>query len=174
MDQRTAGKCAGALQTVFQFANVARPVIGQHDFDGLVGKNFFLARSTRTAFHKMSQKQRNILAPLSQRWYAQTENVQPEIQIAAESTFHHRLLQNPVRGGQDADVDGNTAGAADGANFLFLDSAQKLGLQVNRKFADFVEEYGSTFGDGQQSILGLVGARERSLDVTEQLAFDQR
>src|SRR5712691_5036294 len=96
----------------------------------------------------MRNQQGDILATLAQGGDAQTQNVETKIQIAAESAFHHRLLQNPVRGGQDANVDGNTAGAADRANFLFLNSSQKLGLQINGKFADFVEKHGSTFGDG--------------------------
>src|SRR5580704_9497527 len=78
MDQRSAGKGAGALQAVFQFADVARPVIGQHDLDSFVGKNFFLPRSARRALHEVSDEQRDILAALAQRRNSQAEDVETE------------------------------------------------------------------------------------------------
>src|ERR1700686_4987090 len=174
MDQRTAGKGACALQTIFEFAHVARPVISQHDFESLVGENFFLSRSAHRALHKMSEEQRDILAALAQRGDAQAENVKAKIKVAPEGALHDRLLQKAVGGGEDADIDGNTAGAADWANFFFLNGPQKLGLQVDRKFAHLVKKYGSTFGDGEQPVLGLIRARERAFDVAKQLAFDQR
>src|ERR1700692_2544467 len=90
MDLWAAGKGAGALQTVVQFADVPRPVIGQHDLDSLVGENLFLGRSTRASFHKVGQEKRDILATLAQRRNPQTENVQTEIKVAAEGSLRER------------------------------------------------------------------------------------
>ena len=105
---------------------------------------------------------------------AQAKNVEPEIQVAAESAFGHSLLQNAVGGSQDADVDGNAARAADRTNFLFLNRAQEFGLEVDGKLADFVEKHSATFGDGEQSFLGLIGAGEGAFDIAEEFALDQR
>ena len=102
------------------------------------------------------------------------QNIETEIQVAPESAFGHRLLQIAVGGCQDTNVDGNAARASHRTNFLFLNGPQKFGLKVDRKFADFVEKYGSAFGDGQQSVFGLIGTGERSTDIAEQLAFNQR
>src|ERR1700685_3891110 len=157
MDQGPAGKGAGAFQTVFQLADVARPVIGQHGLDGFVGEYFFLGRGAGGALHEVSDEQWDILATLAQRGNSQAENIESKIQVAAESAFGHGLLQDAVGGGEDADVDGDAAGAADRADFLFLNGSQKFGLEVDGELADFVEKYGSTFGDGEESVLGLIG-----------------
>ena len=61
-----------------------------------------------------------------------------------------------------------------GANFLLLNGAQKLGLEVHGQFADFIEKHGSTFGNSQQSVLSLIGAGERAFDIAKQFALDQR
>jgi hypothetical protein len=87
----------------------------------------------------MSDEQRDILATLAQRGDSQAENIEAEIQVAAESAFGHGLLQDAVGGGKDADVDGNATGAADRTNLLFLNRPQKLGLEVDRKLTDFIE-----------------------------------
>ena len=61
-----------------------------------------------------------------------------------------------------------------GTNLLFLNGPQEFGLEVDGQLADFVEKHGSAFGDGQKSVLGLIGAGERSFDVAEQFALNQR
>src|ERR1700693_5371482 len=121
----------------------------------------------------MSNQQRDILAALAQRRNSQAENVEAEIQVTAERPFGHGLLQNSVGGGKDADIDRNAAGTADGANLLFLNRAQKFGLEIDGQLADFVEEHGAAFGDGEESVLGLIGAGERAFDIAKELAFDQ-
>ena len=122
----------------------------------------------------MSDEQRNILATFAQGGNAQAEHVEAKIKITAECAFGHSLLQIAVGGGQDADVDGNAARAADGTNFFFLNGAQEFGLEVDGKLADFVEKNGSAFGDGEQSFLGLIGAGEGAFDIAEQFALNQR
>ena len=159
MDEGSAGEGAGAFQTVFQLTNVAGPVISQHNFDRFVAENFFLSRSARGTLHEVGDEKRDILATLAQRWDAQAENIKAEIQVAPESASGDSLLQVAVGGGQNTNVDGNAARASDGTDFFFLNGAQQFGLKVDGKFADFIEKYGSPFGDGQQSIFGLIGAR---------------
>src|SRR5271169_3006262 len=122
----------------------------------------------------MSEEQGDVLATLAQRGDPQAEHVEAEIQIAPEGAFGHGLLQDAVGGGENTDVDGNAASAADGANFLFLNGAQKFGLEVDGKLANFVKKHGSALGDRQQSVLSLIGAGERAFDIAEQLALDQR
>src|ERR1700691_1341756 len=118
--------------------------------------------------------ERDILASFAQWGDSQAKHVEAEIQIPAERAFGHSLLQDAVSGSEDADVDGDAAGAADGTNLLFLNRPQKFGLEVDGKLADFVEEYGAAFGDGEETVLGLIGAGERAFDIAKQLTLDQR
>src|SRR5713101_5957974 len=118
----------------------------------------------------MSEQQRYVLVTLAQRRYAQAQNIKSKIEVAAERAFHDCLLQDAVGGGQNADIDRNAAGTPDRANFLFLNGAQNLSLEVDGKFADFIEKHSSTLRNGQQSVLGLIGPSERPLDIAKQLA----
>src|SRR5579863_1702226 len=174
MNQRTAGKCIGALEAVLQFANITGPVIGKHDFEGIVAENFFLAGGSRHAIEEMADQQWDVLPAFAKSGDAQTQNIEAEIEIAAEGALHDGLLQIAVGGGEDSNVDWDTASAADWTNFLFLDRPQHLRLQIDGEFSDFVEEDGSTFCHGHQSVFRLVGAGERTLNVAEQFALDQR
>ncbi len=45
---------------------------------------------------------------------SQAQHVEAEVEIAAEGALGHGLFEITVGGGQDAHVDGNAAGAADG------------------------------------------------------------
>src|SRR5580658_7726003 len=95
-----------------------------------------------------------------------------DVEVAPECALHHGLLQITVGGRQDANVDESRPGAADRANFLFLYGTQQLGLEIDGKFSDFIEEHGSAFGDGRQP-LGLGGAGEGTSDVAEKRTLDQ-
>jgi len=47
----------------------------------------------------MSDEQRDIFPSLAQWGDSQAKNIQAEIEVAAESTFSHCLLEEAVRGG---------------------------------------------------------------------------
>src|SRR5258708_2957099 len=94
--------------------------------------------------------------------------------VGAESAFANGLLQVLVSRCQEAHVEPDSARAADADEFALLKDAQQLGLQSQRKLADFVEENASAFGDFQQTFLLTDGAGECSFLVPEQLAFQKR
>src|SRR5712664_84522 len=95
-------------------------------------------------------------------------------QVGAESAFADGFLQILVSCCQEADVEPDSPGAADADEFALLKDAQQLGLQRQRKLADFVEEDASAFGDFQQPFLLTDGAGECPLLVPEQLTFQKR
>src|SRR5260370_38091972 len=95
-------------------------------------------------------------------------------QVGAESTFADGFLQILVSRCQEAHVEPDSARAAYAGQFARLKDAQQLGLQSQRKLADFVEEDASAFGDFQQPFLLTDGAGECSLLVPEQLTFQKR
>ena len=57
---------------------------------------------------------------------------------------------------------------------MLLQHAQQLGLQLERHFADFVEEHDAAFGGAEHTEAAPGSAGERALLVAEQLAFGQR
>src|SRR5271155_3757839 len=113
----------------------------------------------------MTEKQWDIFAPFSQRRDPQAENVQAKIQVAAKGTLRYRLLEEPVGGGKNADINRNASGAAHGTNFLLLDGPQKFSLEIDGELADLVKKHRATFSDGQQSVLGLIGSSECTLHI---------
>src|SRR5271154_782492 len=121
----------------------------------------------------MTEEQWDIFAPFSQRRDPQAENVQAKIQIATKGALGYRLLEEPVGGGKNADIDRNAPGAAHGTDFLFLNSPQKFSLEIDRKLADLVKKHRATFGASQQPVLGLVRSCECAFHIPEELAFDQ-
>src|ERR1700691_6103402 len=96
-----------------------------------------------------------------------------DVEVAPECALHHGLLQITVGGRQDANVDESRPGAADRANFLFLYGTQQLGLEIDGKCSDFIEEHGSAFGNGRQALRGVGGAGEGTFDVAEKRTLDQ-
>ena len=62
---------------------------------------------------------------------------------------------------------------ADPLVLAVLRKTQQLGLQRVREITDFVEEQGAFVGDLHATLAILAGPGERSLDVAEQLAFQQ-
>jgi hypothetical protein len=62
---------------------------------------------------------------------------------------------------------------ADPLIFPVLEYAQKLGLKVQRKLADFVQKQGAVGSVFEIARFGGVGARESPFGVAEQGRFDQ-
>src|SRR4030095_8411013 len=64
--------------------------------------------------------------------------------------------------------------AADRAVLAVLEDAQELGLHGDRHVPDLVEEERPAVGHLVEALLVAVRARECALDVTEELALDER
>ena len=65
-------------------------------------------------------------------------------------------------------------GAADAADFLFLQHTQKLGLQSDRNFSNLIQKNGSPVCQLKQTDLTAFGrARESACLIPEQFAFQQ-
>ncbi len=68
------------------------------------------------------------------------KDVEPIIQVGAESAFLHRGIEIVMRGRDDADVDLPRLRRANPFELAFLEHAQQLGLDVRRQVADFVQK----------------------------------
>ena len=82
-------------------------------------------------------------------------------------------FQVAISGGNNADVDGPAFGGADGLDLPFLQRAEKLGLHLQRHFADLIQQQGAAIGGFHQPLLGLHRSRKRAARVAEQFRLDQ-
>ena len=64
-------------------------------------------------------------------------------------------------------------GRARGANLLFLQCPRELGLQIDGRLPNLVENHRPAFGTHKKPVFGTVRAGERALHVSEELALDE-
>ena len=103
----------------------------------------------------------------------QADHVEPVVQVLAKPAGANQGLQVLVGGRQDADVDRDRLRAADALERHLLEHAQQLGLDLEVDVADLVEEERAAVGLFEPAHAVAVGAGERTLDVAEELAFEQ-
>ena len=99
--------------------------------------------------------------------------VDPVEEILPERAFLHLLAQIHIRGADKADVHIAWLGVADPRDRPVLENPQKLRLKVKRNVPDLVQKQGSALGQLDLSGLVGIGVRERSLDVSEELALEK-
>src|SRR5215831_16019755 len=121
MHHRTRGHRCGAFHAVLQFADIARPIVIDHDPQGFVGEAAVASGDTIRTLQKMTHEQRDVVLALPQRWHSKTEDIKTEEQIATEAPVCHRLFEIAVGRSKDAHIDGNSPGASDWAYLLLLD-----------------------------------------------------
>src|SRR5262249_13111201 len=164
----------GALDHVLKLPDVARPGIRFEQRRGLRARSSEPpSGSRRESIDEVLDQKRDVLAPFTQRWDPDREDVQAIEQVLAESPLRDLRLQIPVRGTDDANVDRQGPGASDPLEFPFLQDAEQLRLRFGRKLGHLVEEERSTMCQLEPSETALQRTGERSLLVAEQLALDQ-
>src|SRR3954468_8530870 len=87
-----------------------------------------------------AEKRHDVLGTLPQRRDPEREDGEPVIQIFAEATFLGCLAQIAVRRGEHAHVDGSRQRATEAGDFPLLQDSEELRLQIERQFANLVEE----------------------------------
>src|SRR5439155_23330523 len=97
----------------------------------------------------------------------------PEIKILAKPAALHLLLEVAVGGGDQAHVDGAGALFTDPLEIALLQHPQQLALQLQRNFADLVEEQRAAVGEFEPADAVAHRAGEGAADVTEELALEQ-
>src|SRR5258708_5729504 len=164
----------GALDHVFQFADVAWPSVIHDGTQGL-GRNLArrLAVLGREPGQKVRDQQRDIAGTAAQRWQINGDYVQPVEQVFTEPAFAHQHLQIDIGGGDHADVNLDLLHAAEVHELLVLQDTQDFRLRFQAHGADFVEEDGAAVGDLEQAFLGRDRAGERALDVSEERGFQK-
>ena len=137
-----------ALDQILQLANVTRPRIGREKIDNLRGQRLggdrmFLGFEAQ----EMVEQQDNIVTAFAQRRQEQRNHIEPVEQIRAELGVFGHLLQITVTRRDDAHVHFDFVRAAETAERLLFDGAQKLRLDADVEFTDLVEEKRAAMGE---------------------------
>ena len=167
-DLGTLGQQHGAVDGVFQLADIALPEMPQQQTlggrgDGAIGHAIGFGILAR----KVMRQGPNILGAVAQRGNAQVHHVQAIQQVFAEGAVLDRFGQVAVGGADNADVHLDRLGAADAVDLAFLDGAQQLGLQAHIHFADFVQQQGAAIGFFELADAPRDGAGEGALLMAE-------
>ena len=147
VEQRPGVDGDHVLNAVLEFANIARPLIGQHGLERLLGQRV----TFRVSAQEMTDQRGNIFFSIAQWRQAHTHHVQPIEYIAPESSLLHFLRQIAVGGGDDPEIGPALRKRAYWTELFFLKDPKQLGLQIERQFPDLIEEGGSSISGFDQS-----------------------
>ena len=101
------------------------------------------------------------------------DDVQAIVEVFAEASLFHLVLQVDVGRGNDADVNLDRLHAAEAHELALLHHAQQLGLRLDRHVADLVEEDAALVGEIEHALLGIDRAGKGALDVAEERRFEE-
>src|SRR5258708_33696774 len=121
----------------------------------------------------MIDEQRNIACSFAKRRKPDGKNVQPVIQVHAESPFGYHLLEILICRGNYPDIDPSRLRAPESFELLLLNHAQELGLKLDRQFANFIEEKRTAIGGLKARYSMCQGSRERAPLSSTEFALDQ-
>src|SRR5581483_10132142 len=109
----------------------------------------------------------------AQRRERDREDVQPIVEVLAELTGRHDLLEQRTARGDDAALDRKLFQPTEPPHAARLERAEQLGLQLPRKMMDLVEKQRAASSELEQALLARVRAGERSTLVAEQLGLEE-
>jgi len=121
----------------------------------------------------MLRQHGDVLAPLAERDDLDGDDVEPVEQVRAKAPRVDQRGEILVRGGDHPHIQLHGLIAAQGFDFLLLEHAQHLGLDLQAHVAHLVQEEGALVRLLELAALVLGGAGERAFAITEQLAFDE-
>ncbi len=163
-----------ALDAVFQFPDIARPVVAHQHVDRRGGDPSDAPRVGSGIFlDEMVGQEKDVRPALPERRNKKAEDVQPVVKVFPERAFRQRLFEVDVRGGDQPDVDPHRFDPAEALEFPLLENAEELDLRRGGEVAHFVEEQGAAVRQLESPLLLLVGSGEGSWFVPEQLRFDE-
>ncbi len=175
LDDRALGLQHDPFDDVLQFTNISGPPIGDQHIHRR-GRKLKRRHAMNLAvrLQVMLNQQRDVADALAQRRNAQSNNVQPEIQVFAEKPRFDLRLQIAVGRGNESHVHASVSAVrADALNFAGLKKAEQHDLHARAHLADFVEEHGAVGCHLEQARLVAIRAGEAAAHVSEQLRLDQ-
>ena len=170
----TDGEDDGAFDKVFEFADVAGPVPVDQSAQGFRGDLIDGAAHFLGVFAgEVAGEDGDVVGPVSERGRGDGEDFEAVVEITPEELVAHHFGEVPIGGGDEANVDGNGANAAEAFEGFLLQGAEELGLEIERDVADFVEEQGSAVGHFEAADFLGEGAGEGAAFVAEEFTFEK-
>lgn len=131
----------GPLHRVAQLPHVAGPRVAHQRGECFRREDGNRLVVARCAFEQEGLHQfGNVFRSLPQRRNLQRDDVEPVVQVGPKPAGGHLLIKAAVGGGDDARFEGQGLGPADAVKLALLEHAQELGLQLERKFPNLIEE----------------------------------
>src|SRR5690606_7795247 len=162
------------LHRVAQLPDVARPFVrveGLHRLRG-DGEGWQLRASPRVV-EKVSREEGQLTPSIPQRQQGNGRATQAIEEVLAETARPHLLLESPMGGAHDAEIDFTFHRRADPAELLDLQDAQQARLRSEGEFPHLVEEHGASIGGLKEADACVGGTGERPPLVPEELALEQ-
>src|SRR3990172_3611095 len=173
-DGLALGQGHRALDDVLQLADVAGPVVLIQRGRGARGEALHLAGELAVVLaDEVLYQKGDVVAALAQGGQRDGNHVQAVVQVLPEGALLHGLLQVPVGGGDDPDVDLDGPGAPHPLDLPLLEGPEDLGLQVQPHGAHLVQKQAPPRGQLELPHLGGDGPGEGPLLVAEELGFQQ-
>jgi len=174
IDDGVLNRDSQTLHQIFQLADVARPVVplqkGQQP--GTEGEVLLILPAE--AGQELVGQGEDILPPLAQRRNVNADDIEPVEEVRAEEAPLDGLLQIPVGGHQQAEVQLDALVAGEALNGFLLNELEELGLDVGGELADFVQEEGAVVGQlDLADLAGAGGPGEGALLIAEELRLDE-
>src|SRR5487761_66292 len=174
IEHRAGGEGDAPLKDVFELAHVARPVKIHEELhrsrrdapDGFAG-------FTRESFQEKISESGNVFLVVAQRRNINCDDVEPVVQVLAKRALFQSGAQVAIRRYNQPHIHLQGFCSAQTLKLAFLQYAQQLHLNRRRHVADFVKKQRAFVGEFE--FPGLAGGRagERSLFVSEKLAFEK-
>src|SRR5690349_284640 len=121
------------------------------------------------ATQKMFHQVRDIVCAIAKRRQAKRNHIQTEVQVTAERALLHFGGEITVCRRDDTEIRLANLCGADRTKLLLLKNTQELGLQVQRKLSDFIEERRAAVRHLDQTDLRGRSAGKGSLRVSKKL-----
>ena len=163
-----------AFDDVFEFADVARPVVRHHGVDGTLRETGQAPPMQPIELgQEVRHQQRNVLAPLAHGRHADRKDIEAEEQILAEAPGRSFLAKVDVRRRDDAHIHAPGVGIAEPLDLAFLEHAQEVALGARGQRADLVEEQGAAVSAFEAPRPTVRGTGEGAAFGAEQFRLDQ-
>src|SRR5215213_1079675 len=121
----------------------------------------------------MFGKHRNVFHPIAKRRYLDLDRVDTIVKIFAKTTVLDRIEWISIRGTYESKIGFLWLVAAYPVINFFLQNTQQFRLKIHGHFADLIEQQAAAIRLTDEPDLVRIGARERTLYVSEQLRLDQ-
>jgi len=127
----------------------------------------------RKLFEKARDEERNVPTTLAKRRDFQADDIQPVIEILAETSLPDKCIEVAIRRRYDPSGSGEGLRAPDPLVLPLLQDAEQLDLHFEAEIADLVEKNGPVFGKVNAPGFAVCRACKAPALVAEKFAFQE-